>query len=186
MGGVFFTATGLSVDASAPLIVHEQHHFELNGCYDLPCGAPIDLLVDGAIAGRGVIEKMSVSETRTSGRVRVIAPEEALRLHSTPRMFTHNYILWPDDDIGVLEPGRIIQTTKDKRRRFPIGVPIDLALGHTFRIVAQVKVLSFSVESNSTTIEAQIIHLYTAEEAAMLTRLAAVHKKSPLLTPRPR
>lgn len=177
MGGIFFTTTGLSLDVSAPLIEHEHHHFELNGCYDLPCGAPIDMMIDGKVAGRGVIEKMSVSADRTAGRIRVISAEEALRLHSTPRMFTHNYILWPDNDVGKLEPGRTIEASKDKNRRFPIGVPIDLAIGHSFRIVAQVKVVSFAVEANSTTISAQVIHVYTAEESSLLTRLAAVHKR---------
>lgn len=171
MGGLFSTRTSVPIAETDQVQAGLCIPFSLDGCYDIPVGPPIDLVVHTTIVGKGVVEFLKITREKTHGHVRVLPEGTAPGIHALSHSFVHNYILWPDQPIGELRAGKSFETLKDKQRRFPLGPPIDLALGKNFTIVASIIVKSISVTKTHTTINAEIILVYSSRESKLLTKL---------------
>lgn len=170
MGGQFLTRTNIPLSS---VIAHKDplYAFCLPGCYDLPFGPALELIYQDKPIGHGVIEHLIITKHFTSGRVRKISAEEKDRIQNQTHGFVHNYILWPDQLSEPVTVGTRFTAVKDKRRRYPIGTPIDLALGTDFQIVASVVVDKLTITDDQTVVEGVFLMEYFPEDSHRLTTL---------------
>lgn len=171
MGGKFIARTSVPITELNRVRPDHRIAFSIEDCCDIPLGVPVDLIADERVAGKGVVEFIKITATHTQGQVRVLRDEEVLETHAAPPAFVHNYILWPDGPFGDLRPSAHFETLKDKQRRYPIGVPIDLALGRDFQIVASVVVHAIAISPSNTNVSGEVLLVYSAEERKLLTSL---------------
>lgn len=186
MGAPFIATGSVSVVAGSEIFSKPEEpkvqfrRFEMKGHWDVPVGPVIKILTrpakshkgrGGAWMAEGAVEEVTIGHGRTQGIVRVLSPVQARKVWQEEHPFIHNYILWLDDPIADLMPGSTFTATKDKHRRYPIGSPIDLAIGPNFRIVASIVVEETTVGYGRTKITGRVLTVYSAEESALLTRL---------------
>lgn len=171
MGGLFTRKTSVPISETNRIRPGHRIAFSIPECCDLPLGVPIDLIADDAVAGKGMVDFLKISAAETQGQVRVLRNSEVAALHATQQAFVHNYILHPDGPIPELKPGLSFETLKNKQRRYPIGVPIDLAVGHDFQIIASVVVHTLGVSMTKTQVIAETLLIYSPDERRALTAL---------------
>ena len=186
MGAKFLATGSISVIAGSARISTpgdskaEFSAFEMQGHWDVLVGPVIDVLTrqpqsrkerGGAWKCKGVVEEVTVGHGRTRGIVRIISPVAARKIWQEEHLFIHNYILWLDEEVPDLKHGLVFSAEKDKHRRYPIGSPIDLAIGPEFTLVGSVVVEETTVGRGQTKITARVLTVYSPEESALLTRL---------------
>lgn len=146
--------------------------FRMAGHWDVPVGPVIRVEgQNGLPFAQGVVEHVTTGHGRTEGMVRIVRPAEARRIKLEEYFFEHNYILRLNDPVIGLTPGHTFMRVKKEHRRYPIGSPIDLAIGRDFTIVGSVVVEETTVGHGQTKITARVLTHYSPEESALLTRV---------------
>jgi hypothetical protein len=186
MGARFIATGSVSVIAGSEIFSKPEEpkvqfrRFKMTGHWDVPVGPVIKVLTrpaksrkgyGGAWMSEGAVEEVTVGHGYTQGIVRILSSVQARKAWQEKYSFIHNYILWLNEPIADLVPGLTFITKKDKHRRYPIGSPIDLAIGPDFRIVGSIVVEETTVGYNYTQITGRVLTVYSAEESALLTRL---------------
>ena len=71
-------------------------------------------------------------------------------------------------DLSNLEIGKTYRLTKDQERLYPINIPIDVC-DKDYRYKGKVVVRKLTLETDVTSLEFEVLKIYSPEEAAMYT-----------------